>query len=158
MIYLQLQYIFAVVIVLVTICLMALFCWASIRIIEGKSRDEGKRFGWSCLIAVIIFIIQIGISIFLHLPYNLAIAITPQPLQIFVFDPVAGIDFIIILAAWYFLVRGILDITHKNAFYVALLTTIFIIIYNNLVIWICSFNFIPGLSGLLAYLFPTIPL
>ncbi|MHC1590459.1 MAG: hypothetical protein ACXQS8_00055 [Candidatus Helarchaeales archaeon] len=154
----QLELVLTIVVFIFTIALLALFCWAALHLIAGKSREEGKRFGFCFLIAVIIVIIQMGLATFLHLPYQLALA-SANAASIpsnFVFDPVAGIDFIIILAAWFFLVRAFFDIGDKESFYIALLTTIFIIIYNNIVVWILGL--VPINIPYIQYLFPAVPI
>ncbi len=154
---LQIELVLTILVFIATIALLAVFCWAALRLIAGKSRDEGKRFGWCFLVAIIIVIIQMGLALFLHLPYQLAVAManTASIPSTFVFDPIAGIDFIIILAAWFFLVKAIFDTDHKDSFYVALLTTIFIIIYNNIVVWLVGLSPIP--IPYINLLFPTIP-
>ncbi|MHA1404523.1 MAG: hypothetical protein ACTSSI_12225 [Candidatus Helarchaeota archaeon] len=134
----QIELVLTILVFVATIALLAVFCWAALRLIAGKSRDEGKRFGWCFLVAIII-----------------AMANTASIPSTFVFDPIAGIDFIIILAAWFFLVKAIFDTDHKDSFYVALLTTIFIIIYNNIVVWLVGLSPIP--IPYINLLFPTIP-
>ena len=152
----QIETILSAFVFCLTIALMALCCWGALRLIAGPSRKggEGKRFGWCCLIALIIIVIRMVLTIVLNIPFDVASAVLPSHL---VFNPLVGVEFVIILAAWFFLVRAIFDEDYKDSFYVALLTTIFIIIYNNTVIFTLGlFSLSPAQLPFLSYLLPTI--
>ena len=124
--------------------------------IAGPNRKggEGKRFGWCCLIALIIIVVRMVLTIVLNMPFDVASAVlSPE----WVFNPLTGVDFVIILAVWFFLIRAIFDEDYKDSFYAALLTTIFIIIYNNTVIFVLGIvNLVPTDLPFLQYLLPTI--
>lgn len=136
----QIETVIAIAIIVATIFLLALFCWVALRIVVGKSRSEGKRFGLSIVVGIIIVILLIVIPLALHLPFELTRSfVQPPALRIYVLDPLIGLDYFVLLLVLFFVIKGIFDnCDHKEAFYVSFLIVAFIIIYTNVV------NFILG--------------